>query len=730
MNGKLWFRFFLMGLMLTALVLSGCEGDDGDDGTNGTNGTNGASAYELAVEAGFDGTEDEWLASLEAHSTTTGESCNVCHGAGQLTGIGLGIDNLHPLVDPKIEIADIVIASAAGAADTVTFGAFEDDGTTPVTGMTLADFRFYVVDIVPAGTPTANVPTGTYETDQPERWLYERTGTARDGTPYPNGSFVENGGGSYTYTFAADLALGDLARAPEFDITHNQRLMIRVGDTAIGDDQELSREAAIVDFVIPADGIATAILSQDEADLTRAMVMQEACTNCHGDPLQSAAHGSSYQTPQGCVVCHTPIGADYGDLMQADGAWLAFLIHNIHGANADRTAWDWSEVTYPQNISECSVCHFDAGQAQADSWKTNPAIETCISCHDVTFGAGATHSGGSQTNDTCFICHPAEGTGVGQSVTDAHAIVYDADNLLYNTTISLSPDANADGVYEVGEAILVTVTVDYPGFDYLNADSDFLREATLYVYGPRALAVPVLTPGSTTDPDYMDPEVTPPGTPPDQGRSMLITAQADDPNVLTDATGFKYQLLAITDQMAPGTYLGQAKIDFSATGDRTTDGRHVGSRFYPLDGWQLVTIQGGTPDEEEKVAGECTGCHEQRNFSTYAHRSYFGTDGCLACHDQSGNHADPLTNRVHAIHAASTAGDLTNVPGEEPSRVWDEITFPRNLNESCAACHNSGNDSHRENPNGSWGFACIGCHADTEGARDHMEQSGSPFPVH
>ncbi len=716
MNGKLWFRFLLMGLMLSALVLAGCEGDDGSDGAVGAQGEQGEPG-----EPGEPGPV-----------THTNESCNVCHGVDQM--IGLSINTLHPLVDPKVEIADIVVASAAGATDTVTFNTFEDDGTTPVLGLTLADFRFYVADIVPALTPTANVPVGTWFTAETERWLYERSGTARDGTAYPNGTFVENGLGSYTYTFAADLALGDLARAPEFDITHNQRLMIRVGDIDdIVGTPDLSREAAIVDFVIPADGASTAILSQDEADLSRVLVMQEACTNCHGDPLQSAAHGSSYQTPQGCVVCHTPIGADYGDLMQADGAWLAFLVHNIHSANADRTDWDWSEVTYPQNISECLVCHFDAGQAQANSWKTNPTAEACTSCHDIDFTTGDGHGegniGGPQTNENCTLCHPAETGGVGGAVVQSHKVDYDADNLLFNTTISISPDANADGVYEVGETILVTAVTDQ-GFDYTLDDRDFLRSANLYVYGPRALAVPVLTPGSTTDPEYMDPEVTPEGTPPDQGRSMLITAQADDANNVTDASGFKYQLLEVTADMAAGTYMIQTNIDYSATGDRTTDGRHIGPRFYPLDGWQLLTFQVGSATESLKVAGECTGCHEQRNFSTYAHRSYFGTDGCLACHDQSGNHADPLTNRVHAIHAASTAGDLTNVPGEEPSRVWDWVTFPRNLNESCAACHNSGNFSHRTNPNGSWGFACIGCHADTDGARDHMEQMGSPFPVH
>ncbi len=358
-------------------------------------GAPGASAYEIAVANGFTGTEQEWLAEQQATVAYTNESCNVCHGEDQM--IGLSINTLHPLVDPKVVVGDIVVASAAGAADTVTFNVFEADGTTPITGLTLDDFRFYVADIVPASTATAeivtsNVPVAAWYTPELERWLYERNGNDRAGNPYPNGGpVIDNGGGSYTYTFLADLGVGDVVAAPEFDLTHTQRLMITV---ASSDDFE--REAAIVDFLIPADGANTGVLSQDVADLSRAIVAQKACTNCHGDPLQSAAHGSSYQTPQGCVVCHTPIGTTYGDEMQADGAWLAFLIHNIHGANADRTAWDWSEVTYPQNIQDCSVCHFDDGQAQADNWKTNPTIEACITCHDVTFTGAATHSGGAQ----------------------------------------------------------------------------------------------------------------------------------------------------------------------------------------------------------------------------------------------------------------------------------------------------------------------------------------------
>ncbi|MGG1758502.1 hypothetical protein ACTWKC_18130 [Bacillus sp. 4A_MP3] len=51
---------------------TGAKGDKGDTGTTGAKGATGAagkdgkSAYELAVQQGFSGTLDEWLASLKA----------------------------------------------------------------------------------------------------------------------------------------------------------------------------------------------------------------------------------------------------------------------------------------------------------------------------------------------------------------------------------------------------------------------------------------------------------------------------------------------------------------------------------------------------------------------------------------------------------------------------------------------------------------------------------------
>ena len=52
----------------------GAAGQNGADGTNGKDGINGKSAYELAVENGYTGTLDQWLASLVGQKGATGAS--------------------------------------------------------------------------------------------------------------------------------------------------------------------------------------------------------------------------------------------------------------------------------------------------------------------------------------------------------------------------------------------------------------------------------------------------------------------------------------------------------------------------------------------------------------------------------------------------------------------------------------------------------------------------------
>ena len=54
--------------------LASLNGEDGGKGEAGDDGDNGKSAYELAVENGYQGTLEEWLASLKGNTGSNGKS--------------------------------------------------------------------------------------------------------------------------------------------------------------------------------------------------------------------------------------------------------------------------------------------------------------------------------------------------------------------------------------------------------------------------------------------------------------------------------------------------------------------------------------------------------------------------------------------------------------------------------------------------------------------------------
>ena len=53
--------------------LESLKGEKGDTGPQGPPGADGKSAYEIAVDNGFEGTEEEWLASLKGEQGPPGE---------------------------------------------------------------------------------------------------------------------------------------------------------------------------------------------------------------------------------------------------------------------------------------------------------------------------------------------------------------------------------------------------------------------------------------------------------------------------------------------------------------------------------------------------------------------------------------------------------------------------------------------------------------------------------
>lgn len=210
-----------------------------------------------------------------------------------------------------------------------------------------------------------------------------------------------------------------------------------------------------------------------------------------------------------CKACHNNNGyAAYTDASATGGKVTDHIVRRVHGVHmgADLTSdfntnqvtgdfRDYTKLEFPADKRNCTACHVD------DRWQTEISRLACGSCHDNTwFGAKASkpatmvaHAGGPAADDkSCAICHATEG-GIVATVKEAHKIPADA---MGKMDITLSPPANGK-FYVAGEKPVVTVVIkDDAGkapIDHTKVNDVNFSTASLFVYGPRAQAVPVLT---------------------------------------------------------------------------------------------------------------------------------------------------------------------------------------------------------------------------------------------
>ena len=91
---------------------------------------------------------------------------------------------------------------------------------------------------------------------------------------------------------------------------------------------------------------------------------------------------------------------------------------------------DYSQVTWPQDVRNCTTCHQKG--AQSDNWKKSPSRAACGSCHDdVDFATGTNHAGVVQVDDKlCSTCHtPDTGQEFDLSVAGAHTMPWKSKQL-------------------------------------------------------------------------------------------------------------------------------------------------------------------------------------------------------------------------------------------------------------------------------------------------------------
>ena len=173
-------------------------------------------------------------------------------------------------------------------------------------------------------------------------------------------------------------------------------------------------------------------LTEDTAN-SRAIVNSATCASCHRgfEPevdFANTFHGGGRVEGQFCNVCHNPARSStqtnsdnyVGSDVKTPAAASKVFIHRIHNGKNLQTAnvFDGiNEVTYPQDIRNCSACH--AKTAQGDQAYTNPSKAACGSCHDYVDFSGST---------TLPICkHPPEVDAKGVNATCEHVGYQQAD---------------------------------------------------------------------------------------------------------------------------------------------------------------------------------------------------------------------------------------------------------------------------------------------------------------
>ena len=354
---------------------------------------------------------------------------------------------------PQVTITSVTIASPPVVNFKVT-----DPAGTPVVGLgnsaksstaTLAgltNLAFSLAKMVPGtdGNPSkwvsyivTTVPTTTAAA-APTRPSTDNTGT-----------LVDNGDGSYKYTFYRDVPqikaqvdamsfsganvkadLGDLSYEPS--LVH--RLTIQLAGNAPGTGTNTPTGVAFttvpgVPMVKPKDAIYDFVpaTGQAVADSGRDIVATAKCNECHrqlggipGDSPESSGagfHGGSRNETRYCVVCHTEqrkfgrteatINASTLTFTSAtnmvDGRPLGNMPNNIHKIhmgkhlakqNYNYAGVPYNEVAFPQDLRNCTKCHdgsstSTAKTAQGDNWKNVPNRLACGACHDgINFATG------------------------------------------------------------------------------------------------------------------------------------------------------------------------------------------------------------------------------------------------------------------------------------------------------------------------------------------------------
>jgi len=532
-----------------------------------------------------------------------------------------------------------------------------------MTGLTESDLRFNIAKLIPLsnGEPSVWQNYINRAKDGVTQGSQERVATG-----YAFGTLTRLGSGHYQYTFATDItdpvanpcpASCTDANGKALDIRYDAALTHRVTIQQANSAYPLA--SGVLD-VVPAGGAPT----------QREIVATATCNTCHA---QLKAHGTRVDT-QLCVTCHNPGSSVAGT--PATSVDFKALVHRIHFNNGGAAlpsvqagvpykigSTDFSSVTFPQDVRNCTRCHDGTptnpnvtATPQGDHWKTQPSKEACGSCHDdVYFGSAPdptrpyqtkAHSGGViADNSACVLCHGAGKFADAKDIVIAH----DKPARLKAAAARFSFNILSIGSVAAGSKPVITFSVTDPTRS--DAAYDIKADPAFTAGGASSLSLKI---GWTTAEFGND------GS--GQAFGQPITINALSAAATVGATAGTY---TVTSPVALPAISGTLRVTMEGhpAGDVTTAGSFT-DRLAVKTVFKDAAVTGSLVTRRSVVdVAKCNVCHD--TLSLHGNNRTNEIGACVVCHNP---------NATDAARRPTTAGVLT---GGVDGKLEESIDFKR-----------------------------------------------------
>lgn len=588
----------------------------------------------------------------------------------------------------NVAVTDVEVPAGGGAP--VVSISLTNDLEQGLKGMPAANIRFVISQLSP-GVNGGSSQWQSYIT-RSSGGIPNAQATTETATP---DRFVDNGDGTYQYTFAN--ALTAYPGGPVYDQTKTHRIGVEIRTSSGGFTPEN----------IPANNAPTDFLPTGGAPLfTRLIVDSDTCNACH-DNLE--AHGDARFDVEYCVMCHNPssINGPSGNTID-----MKRLVHNIHAGRPDYqiiggggSINEWSHVVWPQDIRNCQTCHdeSDADTPQASNYRLVPNRAACGTCHYDDGVAGndehdfaiedGVHPGGFLFSDDtqCVDCHGPDGTVTNSEgrlvqIPVAHEIrertaaeafsynILDVSNTGQGqnpqVTFSVTDPTNGDAPYDIhadepftvcaGGVSRLGVNIAWSTTDYANIGSGRLPALPLTINPLAACG------GASTNNGDGTFTVTSATAIPATATGSLSVAVEGHPAVDVYNDG-SYEAIAVTNA-----------IVYAPITDSSASARRAVVDFAKCDDCHnQLSLHGNNRTNKPEV---CVTCHNPMMTD-------IGRRGGAACIADLGpdDQTIDFKHMIHAIHASGTIGVPFGVCGFSGGDVFDFV-YPGRLN-NCEGCH-------------------------------------------